>query len=67
VAKKSIFAAILCPVVLANKLSSLWNFMKLISVNYSRLISRVDRALGRTSPPCGWIVADEARNINGAR
>ena len=42
------FAAILCPVVLANKLSSFWNFHKFISVNYSRLIGRVDRALGRT-------------------
>jgi len=42
------FAAILCPVVLANRLSSFWNFQKLISVNYRRLIGRVDRALGRT-------------------
>ena len=41
------FAAILCSLILANKLNSFWNFQKLISVNYRRLIGRVDRALGR--------------------
>jgi len=62
--RKLNFATILCPVVLANKLSIFWNFRKFISLNYRRLISRDDRALGRTgrrraveSPQTGLVIS----------